>query len=148
MTQGRHSFLWPKATRFNESQVPSMAGTSGQIKCPWINQWEHQIILQKITHTHKHRHTYAHTHLHGAVVRLWYKQGEGATGHRFEPRSWRGYSDILWISLLDWITDPERVSSTDQLRLNLISHWGESTECGITKLGVRSGSQLLTRAIN
>ena len=49
---------------------------------------------------------------------------------------------------LDWINDPERVSSTDQLRLNLISHWGESTECGITKLGVRSGSQLLTRAID
>ena len=42
-----------------------------------------------------------------------------ATGHRFEPWSRRGYSDILWISLIDWITDPERVRSTDQLRLNL-----------------------------
>jgi len=37
MAQGRHSFLWPKATRFNESQVPPMAGKSGQIKFPLIN---------------------------------------------------------------------------------------------------------------
>ena len=45
MAQGRHSFLWPKATRFNESQVPPMAGKSGQIKFPFINRWEHKIIL-------------------------------------------------------------------------------------------------------
>ena len=35
----------------------------------------------------------------------------------------------------------------EKVKLN-IALGGESTECGITKLGVRSGSQLLTRAID
>ena len=29
---GRHSCLWPEATRFNKSQIPASAGTPGHIR--------------------------------------------------------------------------------------------------------------------
>ena len=67
---------------------------------------------------------------------------------RFNPGSGRGYDDMLWISLLDWIPEPKGLVVQTRKRLDITSHRGESTECGITKLGVRSGSQLLTRAID
>ena len=59
--------------------------------------------------------TYTHTHTwrSGKTLVQVERRSYTATGHRFEPCSWRGYSDILWISFLDWITDPERVSNTD-----------------------------------
>ena len=57
-------------------------------------------------------------------------------------------NDMLWISLLDWISEPKGfvVQTRKKIRHNIAS--GESTECGITKLVVRNGSQLLTRAID
>ena len=59
-----------------------------------------------------------------------------------------GYDDMLWISLLEWISETKGFVVQTIKRLDIASHRGESTECGITKLGVRSGSQLLTRAID
>ena len=61
------------------------------------------------------------------------------------PKSGRGHGDVSWVSLLDWIPEPKGLVVQNRKRLHIISHRGESTECGITKLGVRSGSQLLMR---
>ena len=59
-----------------------------------------------------------------------------------------GYDDMLWISLLEWISETKGfvVQTIKKIRHNIAS--GESMECGITKLVVRNGSQLLTRAID
>ena len=59
-----------------------------------------------------------------------------------------GYDDMLWISLLEWISETKGfvVQTIKKIRHNIAS--GESMVCGITKLGDRSGSQLLTQMIN
>ena len=41
---------------------------------------------------------------------------------RFNPGSGRGYDDMLWISLLDWIPEPKGLVVQTRIRLDLTSH--------------------------
>ena len=86
----------PRALRFLDFKLsifskPSPPPLLGRPLCmvPYMNYiyiW-YYLILSIIACIRTHTHTHTHT--------------------------WRSYSDILWISFLDWITDPEWVSNTD-----------------------------------
>ena len=55
-----------------------------------------------------------HTHiLHGTVVKTMIPVELRSYRSQVEVPPCRGYSVILWISLLEWIPDLERGSSTD-----------------------------------